>query len=107
MYRLGMVGILGISFMILTGCQSMSGKTAGQTIDDATVTTSVQAKLTRDKASNFSRIDVDTNRSIVTLNGVVRTEEEKSRAEALARQVEGVSKVNNNLQIQSISKSDP
>ncbi|HYM89752.1 MAG TPA: BON domain-containing protein [Nitrospiraceae bacterium] len=104
MYRLVMVGILGISFMFLTACQSMSGKTAGQTIDDATVTTSVQAKLTGDKASNFSRIDVDTNRSIVTLNGVVRTAEEKSRAEALARQVNGVSKVNNNLQIQSMSK---
>ena len=63
MYRLAMVGILGISLMILTACQSMTGKTAGQTIDDATVTTSVQAKLTGDKASNFSRIDVDTNRT--------------------------------------------
>lgn len=107
MHRTIIVGILGMSFMILTACQSMTGKTAGQTMDDATVTTSVQAKLTRDKASNFSRIDVDTNRSIVTLNGVVRTAEEKSRAEALARQVEGVSKVNNNLQIQSMSDSNP
>jgi hyperosmotically inducible protein len=81
----------------------MSGKTAGQTIDDATVTASVQVKLTGDKASNFSRIDVDTNRSVVTLNGVVRTVEEQSRAEALARQVAGVTNVNNNLQIQSLA----
>jgi len=107
MYRLVMVGILGISFMILTACESMTGKTAGQTIDDATITASVQAKLTGDKASNFSRIDVDTNRSVVTLNGVVRTVEEKSRAEDLARHVNGVTKVNNNLQIQSTSMSNP
>jgi len=107
MNRLVMVGILGISLMFLTACESMTGKTAGQTIDDATVTASVQAKLTSDKASNFSRIDVDTNRGVVTLNGVVKTVEEKSRAEYLARKVEGVSKVNNNLQIQSMSMNNP
>lgn len=103
MYRTVLVGILGVSLMSLTACESMTGKTTGQTIDDATITASVQGKLTADKASNFSRIDVDTNRSVVTLNGVVRTEEEKSRADDLARQVTGVTKVNNNLQIQSTS----
>jgi osmotically-inducible protein OsmY len=93
--------------MILTACQSMTGKTTGQTIDDATLTGSVQAKLTGDKLSNFSRINVDTDRSVVSLNGVVRTVEEKSRAEELARQVAGVTKVNNNLQIQSLSMGNP
>jgi osmotically-inducible protein OsmY len=107
MYRPVLVGILGAGLMILTACESMTGKTTGQTIDDATITASVQGKLTSDKASNFSRIDVDTNRSVVTLNGVVRTVEEKSRAEDLARQVTGVSKVNNNLQLQSTSMKNP
>ena len=103
MYRIVLVGILGMSPMILTACESMTGKTTGQTIDDATVTASVQGKLTGDKLSNFSRINVDTDRSVVTLNGVVRSVEEKLRAEDLARQVAGVTKVNNNLQIQSQS----
>ena len=107
MYRLVMVGILGVSLMSLTACESMSGKTTGQTIDDATITASVQAKLTGDKASNFSRIDVDTERSVVTLNGVVRSVEERSRAEDLTRHVAGVTKVNNNLQIQSTSMNNP
>jgi hyperosmotically inducible periplasmic protein len=89
--------------MVLPACQSMTGKTAGQNIDDATLTASVQAKLTGDKLSNFSRINVDTDRGVVSLNGVVRTEEEKVRAEELAQQVNGVTKVNNNLQIQSVS----
>ena len=107
MYRTLIVGILGVSLMILTACQSMTGKTTGQTIDDATLTGSVQAKLTGDKLSNFSRINVDTDRSVVSLNGVVRTVEEKLRAEELARQVAGVTKVNNNLQIQSLSMGNP
>lgn len=105
MYRIVMAGILGISLMSLTACESMTGKTAGRTIDDASTTASVQGKLTSDKASNFARINVDTERGVVTLNGVVRTVEEKSRAESLARMVEGVSNVNNNLQIQSMSSS--
>ena len=106
MSRLVLAGILGISLMSLTACESMTGKTAGRTVDDASTTASVQGKLTRDKASNFTRINVDTERGVVTLNGVVQTVEEKSRAESLARSVEGVSKVNNNLQIQSMSSSN-
>ena len=107
MYRTVLVGLLGVSLMILTACESMTGKTTGQTIDDATMTASVQGKLTADKLSNFSRINVDTDRGIVTLNGVVRSAEEQSRAEELARQVDGVRKVNNNLQIQSTSMKNP
>src|SRR5688572_25573358 len=104
MYRTRIVGILGISLMLMTGCESMTGKTAGQNIDDATMTASVQAKLTGDKMSNFSRINVDTDRSVVSLNGVVRTVEEKSAAEDLARQVAGVRNVNNNLQVQALAE---
>ena len=103
MSRTVLAGMLGVSLMVLTACETMTGKTAGQTIDDATATASVQGKLTADKLSNFSRINVDTERSVVTLNGVVRSVEEKSRAEDLARQVAGVRAVNNNLQIQSLA----
>jgi osmotically-inducible protein OsmY len=98
-----MVGILGMSLMILTGCQSNTGKTTGQTIDDTTITASVQKKLTDDKLSTFTRINVDTDRSVVTLKGTVRSKEEKMRAEDLVRLVAGVTKVNNDLSIQSAS----
>ena len=107
MNRVFIGSILGLTVMVLTACESMTGKTAGQNIDDVTLTASVQAKLTGDKPSNFSRINVDTDRSVVSLNGVVRTVEDKSRAEDLARQVAGVTQVNNNLQIQSLAPSNP
>lgn len=107
MYRLVMVGILGISCMTLTACESVTGISADQTVSDATITAAVQGKLTSEKASNFTRIDVDANRGIVTLSGVVQTVGDKSRAETLAREVRGVTKVNNNLQIQSLSSSNP
>ncbi|HMS82746.1 MAG TPA: BON domain-containing protein [Nitrospira sp.] len=90
----------GLALLGAVGCQATTGKTAGQIVTDTGITASVQGKLTGDKASNFSRIDVDTERGIVTLNGVVQTAQDRERAEYLARQVEGIRGVNNNLQIQ-------
>ncbi len=107
MKRLVMFGLFGLSLMVLTGCESMAGKTTGQTSDDAAITASVQGKLTGDKLSNFAHINVDTDRGTVTLKGTVRSVEEKTRAEELARQVAGVTKVNNNLSIKSISMGNP
>ena len=85
----------------LSGCQSTTGKTAGQTMSDASISTAVQTKLTSDRLSNFPRIDVDTERGVVNLSGVVETEAQRARAERLAHQVNGVVRVNNNLQIQN------
>jgi len=84
---------------VLFGCQAMTGKTAGQNIDDAAITASVKSQLVADKASNLVRVDVDTNQGVVYLNGTVESPEQKVRAEELARRVRGVSGVVNNLQI--------
>lgn len=84
-----------------TGCTSMTGETAGQYIDDSTITTSVKAKLVADKVANFTRIDVDTTNRVVSLNGVVASLDQKTRAEQLAMQVGGVRRVANNLQIEN------
>jgi hyperosmotically inducible periplasmic protein len=95
----GMVCLLGLG-----ACQSTTGKTAGQTMTDSKITASVQSKLTADKVSNFTRVDVDTERGVVNLSGVVPSAEQKSRAEELTRQVNGVTRINNNLQIQSSNR---
>ena len=87
-----------------TACQSTTGKTAMQTMHDASVTAAVQRKLTADRVSNFARVDVDTEHGIVQLSGVVQTSEQRARAEALAKQVNGVTRVDNNLQVQTARK---
>ena len=83
----------------LSGCQAMTGRTAGQNVDDARISTAVQATLTSDKASNFTRIDVDTTNGVVYLNGTVQSADQKARAEQLTGRVDGVKKVVNNLQL--------
>jgi len=92
--------ITALLVMALMGCQAMTGKTAGQNVDDATITASVKSTLVADKAANLTRIDVDTNNGVVALNGVVESGDHKARAEQLARRVDGVRNVINNLQVQ-------
>src|SRR5260370_18889077 len=97
--RFRLVAALLVVLSLVAGCHSMTGKTAGETIDDATITASVKAKLVADKPSNLTRVDVDTNNATVYLNGVVDSAEQKARAEQLAWQAKGVKSVVNNLQV--------
>ena len=87
--------------MVLAACQSTTGKTLGENIDDTGITTAVKAKLAAEKVSTLTRIDVDTNQGVVALNGTVKTVEDKVRAEQIARQVKVVRDVVNNLRIQA------
>lgn len=103
---LTIVTMTGILVGMLTACQSVTGKTMGQNVSDASISTAVQTKLTGDRVSNFTRVDVDTERGVVQLSGVVPSSEQKSRAEQLTKQVDGVRQVNNNLQIQTSQDSE-
>jgi hyperosmotically inducible protein len=92
--------LVAVLFVVsFAGCQTMTGKSAGANVDDATLTARVKTKLVSDKAANLTRIDVDTNNGIVYLNGSVQTTQQKAKAEDLARSTDGVKKVVNNLQI--------
>jgi hyperosmotically inducible periplasmic protein len=95
-----MVAGLLVLVAFVAGCTSTTGKSAGTNVDDATITASVKSKLVADKASNLTRVDVDTNNGTVYLNGTVESAEQKSRAEQLAWQASGVKTVVNNLQVQ-------
>jgi hyperosmotically inducible protein len=94
------VAILLVLVLATGACQSTTGKSAGTTIDDATITASVKSKLVAEKAGNLTRVDVDTNNGTVYLNGTVESPEQRSRAEQLAWQAKGVKSVVNKLQAQ-------
>ena len=84
----------------LAGCQALTGETLGENIDDTTITTTVKAKLAADKAATLTRVEVDTDRGVVQLSGVVKSAADKTRAGEIARSVSGVRRVVNNLQVQ-------
>lgn len=85
-----------IAPLVLAAC----GKSVGDTIDDATITTRVKTTLLNDPDVGVLRIDVDTFKGVVTLSGRVKTKEEEAKAIALARKISGVTDVKSTLQIQ-------
>lgn len=97
--RILLAGLLCLG--AVTGCRSATGQTAGQVIDDASITTQVKARLAADEAKTLTRVDVDTENGVVYLNGVVDDAAMKTRAERIARSEEGVKRVVNNLQVKS------
>jgi osmotically-inducible protein OsmY len=85
-----------IAPLLLAAC----GKSVGETIDDATITTSVKTSLLNDPDVGSLRIDVDTFKGVVTLSGAVETAAQRDKAMALARKIGGVTDVKSTLQIQ-------
>jgi osmotically-inducible protein OsmY len=79
---------------------SACGKSVGDTIDDATITTRVKTSLLNDPDVGGLRIDVDTFKGVVTLSGAVKSPAERDKAVSLARKIGGVTDVKSTLQIQ-------
>src|SRR4028118_457026 len=75
-----------LALPLLAAC----GKTVGETIDDATITTRVKTAFINDPVVGALRIDVDTFKGLVTLSGRVKSKDEATKAIALARKIRGV-----------------
>lgn len=69
------------------------------TVDDAAITASVSAGLAKDPDLSAIKIDVDTKGGAVSLKGPAPTAAAKSRAEEIAKAVQGVKSVDNQLEV--------
>ena len=85
--------------MIPDGNAPDTNRTAGQVIDDASITMKVKAKLLDDPAVKGLKIDVDTREGVVYLTGSVATSQVRDQAIKLARETEGVKDVQANLDV--------
>jgi hyperosmotically inducible protein len=94
--RAKVLALMVVVPMLLTAC----GKTVGETIDDATITTRVKTAFINDPMVGALRIDVDTFKGVVTLSGRVKSKEEESKAIEIARTISGVTDVKSSLQIE-------
>jgi hypothetical protein len=83
----------------LATTSAAAGRSIGQIIDDTTITAEIKAKLTADKLSNLTRIDVKSEAGVVTLGGTVDSAERRARAAQIASNVSGVKSVVNNIEV--------
>jgi hyperosmotically inducible protein len=69
-------------------------------IKDSVITTKIKARMANDAEVSALHIKVDTDKKgVVTLSGKAKSMEEADKAAAIARGVEGVVSVENNIQI--------
>jgi hyperosmotically inducible protein len=74
-------------------------RTPGAVVDDAAITAKVKSALIGDQTTKAHKLDVDTKNGVVLLQGTVKSEAERSRANDLASGISGVTKVDNQLKI--------
>jgi hyperosmotically inducible protein len=71
-------------------------------VDQSMITTKVKALMAKAKPSTLVNVSVATDKSgAVTLGGTAKTQTDKDKAESIARGVEGVKTVENNIQIKA------
>ena len=69
-------------------------------VKDSVITTKIKAKLAAEKMSSLARIRVDTDANgMVVMSGSARTQEAIDKAESIARGVEGVVSVQNDIKV--------
>ncbi len=90
------VAALLVVSLLVTAC----GKSVGETIDDATITTRVKTALLNDPDVGGLAIDVDTFKGVVTVSGRVKTKAEEDKVVSIARRTDGVTDVKSTLQIE-------
>jgi len=101
-------GILGMSKMfalvtllicILNGCQTIREKASGPEFEDTKLTAIIKAQLAREDQATLQAVTVDVDDGVVKLKGTVSSAEKKAKAEEIARKVDGVKSVVNNLEV--------
>jgi hyperosmotically inducible protein len=83
----------------VAACDWITGReSAGDYVDDASITTSVKAKIASDAGlGTATQVSVETMQGVVQLSGFVDKADQKTKAERLARDVKGVHGVRNNI----------
>jgi len=83
---------------LIVSCAATSAQeSTGEYIDDAAITAKVKNQLLQDKNVSGLQVTVETYKGRVQLSGFVSSQDEKIKAEKLARGVPGVRSVSNDL----------
>jgi hyperosmotically inducible periplasmic protein len=85
---------------LFSGCASMTGRTAGEHIDDASITTKVNSIIVKDPDAQYLKIDVSSTEGNVVLAGFIHDKKAEERIVAKIRQIKGVKSVKSDLKVE-------
>lgn len=94
------IAAIAVMGATLPACNVLRGQdTAGQYVDDVTLTTKVKAELLDSSKVEGLDVNVDVNKGRVTLSGWADNQAERTKATQVAAAVTGVKSVDNNIKI--------
>jgi osmotically-inducible protein OsmY len=67
--------------------------------DDVRIEAEIKARLVAEKRANLTRLGVSSTRGVVSLSGHVLSDEQRALAEEIAREVAGVRRVVNTVEV--------
>ena len=92
--------ITAVVLLTATGCAVTRGQeTVGAYIDDTGITTAIKARFVENRQVDATSIRVETLNGTVMLSGFAKNATEKSTAEIIARGVNGVKAVKNEIAV--------
>lgn len=83
-----------------------STQPVGEQIDDAVITSKIEAKMAADTQVSAFNVGVDTQDGVVRLSGTVKHPEARREAEEIARSTKGVRRVVNEIEVGDRSMGD-
>ncbi len=94
--------LLSLIFLLvfIFSCATITGRTAGEIVDDSSITTAINIKIIEAPELKYLKINVDTFRGNVTLTGTVPNRRAEQRLIELSKVVKGVKSVKSNLIIE-------
>ncbi|MDD5176390.1 MAG: BON domain-containing protein [Sterolibacterium sp.] len=91
---------VAIALVSVVGCASTSThEGTGQYVDDSVITTKVKAAIFNEPTLKSAEINVETFKGVVQLSGFVSSREAESKAVEVARNVNGVTSVRNDMRL--------
>lgn len=89
-----------VGLLAILGCASTPTQgSAGEYIDDSVITAKVKTAIINDYDLKVLEINVVTTRGVVQLSGYVSTEADEQHAIELARRIDGVKSVKDDMRI--------
>lgn len=97
--NIAVIALSGV-LLALSACGSTNKReSTGQYVDDSVITTKVKAAIFNEPTLKSAEINVETYKGVVQLSGFVSTQAQTYRAVEVARGVQGVSSVKNDMRI--------
>ena len=75
-------------------------KRSDQPVEDSVITTKLKALFVKDKDVSFRTIEVKTVNGVVHLGGTAKSKQESDKAVSMARNIQGVKSVKNDIRVQ-------